>query len=168
MALLTKQWLKNPTYGVNEILKTIPLVEDHDRPKDVTVYADVDDELWEEGILAPPKTPALIVIVDADTVEESDSLKVVLVAAAVRIAICYVVTDTGEMKGRRDGAYVLRCVRKSLRRWMKHGTDVDKKLNKIKMVKVARITETTIGGGVGKAQLWGGVLADVTAQDEDP
>lgn len=165
--LLISEWLKHPTHGVNAILATIPRHRvgggtDYPKPKDVTIYNDVDDDSVSKE-LEPDVVPALVVFCDSDMEVEAGRAGDKLKGNGLVVVIAYIVRDVDSWaKARRDGGFTLRAVRQSLNRLntADHSNGY-RKLNDVSISKVERITEQRVAGAVGRSTLAGFVLADL-------
>ena len=165
--MMMERWLKDETFGVNNLLSQVPRSEEHDLPTPVTIYTDLsDDDIAADR--EPPSTPALVVVVDSATVSQPVQGRLAVEMSNVTVAIAYVDRDRGMIRSKLDGGYTLRAVRQSMTLLQACRDDAYRLMNSIKILKVNQITEYRVTGSVGRSTLLGFILVELHVQDLAP
>lgn len=170
--LLIDRWLHHDIYGVEQMLITVPRKNPEgtafDLPKTPHILNDFeDDDVATE--LDPDKAPALVVFVDTDSrvgkVEQDRQIS----ATPLVVSVAYITRDVPPSVGQRDGAFVLRAVKKSLTNY-NSSTKAEgyRTLNGIMIAEIKGISERRVIAGLGASEMFGFVFARVNVIDSEP
>jgi hypothetical protein len=168
---LVDRWLRHPEFGFEPFLPTIPRKTpeglEEPMPTVPTLYNDTEHE--EVALeIDPPRSPALVLFVDEGyEVDAKDPFR--HKAQPVIVTVAYLTREVPSLVAVREGAYVLKAVKKSLVRYndqrIAHSF---RELNGVKVAAVGALEHLRVAGAVGRSQLWGFVLASLNVIDTNP
>lgn len=170
--LLLDRWLHHDTYGIGAMLGTIgrknPEGDDYRLPATPAIINDMENADVAVD-LNPDASPALVLYVDTDARIQQADQRERQVSDRLIVTVAYCTRDVPPLDAARDGAFVLRAVKKSLTAF----NSLDKsreyrKLNDIQIAEITSISTRRVMGAVGLTQFWGFVFATVKVIDSNP
>lgn len=167
--MILERWLKDPTYGLEAMLTSaaFPVAQGDTIPESIRIVSEASDE---DCALDrdPPVVPAVMIISDSDVLEElgqNQPGKTSTEVESAWVAVVYVDRGKTVLLSQREGSYVLRGARMSLRRYNACRDPLFREMNNIRLIDIRAISGHGVAGYVGQTYVTGFVKIRIRYQD---
>lgn len=136
--LLLQRALKSTDYGVNELLRAVPIFSGHEPPPPVTGFFNVlEDEEVAEGRISPEEWPALVLDQFASAEDSGEVGQGFLELPSLGVSILYATQQVDIEVAKRDAMYTLRAVRRTVANWLENANVADRCINEMEVRSVS-------------------------------
>ncbi|WP_291990448.1 hypothetical protein, partial [Luteitalea sp.] len=159
---LTTAWFQHGTHGINAQLAALDYDGSDTAPANIVTFADevTQDEAARGQI--PATVPALVTTVESLTMVNNQTATEVgdgTIVLNVRIAV----SDPDAWEAKRNGAYYLRALHWSLRRWVREAPDgVNRARNQVAVLEIGAVEGNALYEQVGDVLITAGARIPLT------
>lgn len=142
--VLLSRALRSTEYGVNELLREIPIFPDHKVPPPIAAIFNVlEDEEVAEGAIAPDDWPALVLdqfasAEDSGEIRGSSSGSFIELPS-LGVSVLYATQQADIEIAKQDAMYTLRAVRRTIARWLDNTSVADRCVNEMEVRSVVEV-----------------------------